>query len=430
MTRLPRLLGVLAALLSLGSCASDELVIRRDRFPLDPREELAGPFPDGVTKAWARLLAGDAAGAEAAFRAASSEASGMAADVGRVEALVLVGQPREASELCGALLEAGEATVALLVACGEARAREGDAVEGYGLYRRALARTSDRPGLAERAEQLRLAARDALSARARETTEEGLWDEARADIARALEFAPESAELLTQAGDIELEAGDSKIAFQRYREALVLDPKNSTLREKMGDLASQMGALDVAATLFDDLAREDPRFTSRAEEARLEFRVANWPDLERRAARSPRLTRAGAATLVWWMYPEVREAKVATGVIASDVVPRKDSRALTRALSLGLLEADRETHRASPDAPLTIAAGARLLLRLLGLVTSASQSLPCPRAGRRVPRSASESVQAAQACGLLEEPEGSTMSGPVFTRALDRIRALAESGKP
>ena len=65
--------------------------------------------------------------------------------------------------------------------------------------------------------------------------------------------------------------------------------------------------------MFERLAREDPRFQTRAEDARLAFRVANWPPAERQAARASRLTRAQAAQLLWWMVPEVREAKVKRG---------------------------------------------------------------------------------------------------------------------
>jgi tetratricopeptide (TPR) repeat protein len=426
---LPVLLTVVSSML-FTSCASNPPVGERDRFPLDPREDLAGPFPDGVSRGWSRLLAGDAGGAEAAFRGAAGDARDSAAQIGRIESLVLLGRQREAWDLCGPLLGEGEPTRPLLVACGEARARDGDAVAGYALYRKALARTDNRPVLAERAEQLRGAASDGLSAKARESVSRQQWEDARTEIGQAIEVAPERTDLLVEAGDIEAAAGKPEQALRLYREALQRDPENATLKEKTGSLALESGSLDLAVAMFDDLAKSDPRFTSRAEEARLAFRVANWPRAEREAARSARLTRAGAATLVWWMYPEVRDARVAGGVVASDVVSRRDSRALTRALALGLLEADRETHRANPDSALTLPAAARLLLRLLGFVVPESVSLPCPRAGQRVLRSAAESIQAAQACGLLPETENAAVTGVVFTEALDRIRLLSGPPKP
>ena len=398
---------------------------RRDRFPLDPREELAGPFSDGVVEGWRLLLAGDARRAESAFAAARSEGPGTAGEIGRVEALVLADRLADASELCRTLLESGEPTVTLLVACGEARARGGDAFEGYGLYRRAVARTSGRPGLVERMEALRVEARDKLAARARDAAVREAWDQARADIGRALVLDPESAALLAQAGDVESQAEEPQKALHLYREALHLDPQSIDIQEKIANLALETGDLDTAVSMFDGLSQSDARFRPQAEEARLAFRVANWPDLERAAAQSARLTRAGAATLVWWMYPEVRDARVAGGVIASDVLARRDSRALTRALALGLLEADQETHRASPDSAMGVGAAARMLLRLLAFVVPSSRTLPCPARTRRVLRSASESLQSAQACGLLEDVEGPTLSGAAFTRSLDRVRALA-----
>ena len=155
----------------------------------------------------------------------------------------------------------------------------------------------------------------------------------------------------------------------------------------------------------------------------MSFRVANWPVPEREAALSRRLTRAKAAQLVWWMFPEVREARVASGVVASDAVARRDSRAVTRAIALGLLDVER--HRARPDAPLTIASASRLLLRLLALVNRSPAGVPCLDASPRP--SASDAVRLAAACGLLSEESGPAVSGPAFTRSLDRLRSLASN---
>src|SRR5262249_45169501 len=159
----------------------------------------------GVSRGWSRMLAGDATAAEAAFRGAASESHSLSAEIGRVESLVLLERQREAWDLCQPLLREGEPPVSLMVACGEARARDADVASGYALYRRALARTGDRPGLSERAEQLRGQARDALSAKARESASRGQWKEARSELAQARDIAPESVDLLIQAGDIEAE---------------------------------------------------------------------------------------------------------------------------------------------------------------------------------------------------------------------------------
>ncbi len=124
------------------------------------------------------------------------------------------------------------------------------------------------------------------------------------------------------------------------------------------------------------------------------------------------------------MFPEVREARVASRVVASDAVARRDSRAVTRAIALGLLDVER--HRARPDAPLTIPSASRLLLRLLAFVNRSPAGVPCLDASPRRP-SASEAVRLAAACGLLSEESGPAVSGPAFTRSLDRLRSLASN---
>jgi len=429
-------LPVLVGLLLASGCATAppdrEPAARRDRFPLDPREEITAPVSDFVTSGWSALQRNDAREALRDFEAARQESGGggLAAQIGWIEASVLLGRFDEATAACSESLGGGEATVPLLVACGEASGRGGKPVEGFRLYRRALARASgDRAGLKTRAEELRIAGRGAMEAEAKLALEEARYAQARERIAVAIDLAPDQSALRVLAAEIEESAGDREAAFRRYREAFEMDPKNAALAEKVGDYAVKEGDPALAVSVFDELSKADAKYRPRAEEARLAFRVANWPAPEREAAESPRLTRGSAAALVWWMFPEVREARVSSAVIASDAVARKDSRAFARAVALGLLEVDRETHRGNPDATLTRIAAARLLVRLAGILHP-KQSPPClgPE-GSRAARSAAEAVRAAEECGLLEEGETNPPTGPELTRALDRIRALG-SGTP
>ena len=398
----------------------------RETFPLDPREEIAGPFADAVGTGWAALERGDPAAAIRDFEAArdGGGGGGLAAEIGWIQAAVLLGRFEDAAASCREALTRGEATVPLLVACGEASGRGGKPVEGYRLYRRAVDRTTGHPKLKARAEELRIAGRDAMAAEARVALEEKRWAEARERIAVAIDLAPDQPGLHALAGEVEEAAGEAEPAFRRYREAFELDPKNTVLAEKVGDLAVKLGDPALAVTVFDALARNDPKYREQADEARLEFRVSNWPEPEREAARSPRLSRVSAAALVWWMFPEVREARVSAGVIASDAVSRRDTRAFARALALGLLDVDRETHRGNPDATLTRAAAARFLLRLAGIVNPGG--VPCleKNGTRTPPRGSAEALRAAEECGLWSEGESEPPSGSEFIRVLDKIRAL------
>jgi Flp pilus assembly protein TadD len=427
--------GLLAAglqLLLASGCATAPNVVeapaKRDRFPLDPREEITGVVGESVASGWSALSKNDPRAAAREFEAARREGDGLAAQIGWIESAVLLGRFDEASAACAESLTGGEATVPLLVACGEASGRGGKPVEGHRLYRRALARAGGaRPGLKARAEELRIAGRDAMAAEARVALEEKRLAEARERIAVAIDLAPDQSSLRALSGEIEEAGGDLDAAFRRYREAFEMDSKNAVFAERVGDLAVKQGDPALAVSVFDELARSDPKYLARAEEARLAFRVANWPAREREAAGSPRLTRSSAAVLVWWMFPEVREARVSSAVIASDAVSRRDTRAFARAVALGLLEVDRETHRGNPDGTLTRPAAARLLLRLAGILYP-RDGPPClGEAGPKAVRSAAEAIAAAEECGLLEAGETSPPTGPELTRALDRIRALGAS---
>jgi len=414
-----------AAILSSTSCASATRgSAPSDRFPLDPREEMSGPFPDSIAKGWAALGRGDASSALVEFDAArrGGAVGAGAGTIGWIEASVLLGKFEPALEACGDALSAGEPTVPLLVACGEANGRGGKPPAGYRLYVQAVSRRGDRPALKQRAEELRAAARDSLAALARVSAEENRGAEARERMAEAMLIAPESVPLRIQASEMEESAGETQKAFEHYRKAYEMEPANATVAERAGSLALELNEYAFAVAVFDSLSRTDPRFKTKSEEARLSFRVANWPAPEREAARSQRLTRAGAAALVWWMFPEVREARVASGVIATDAVARRDTRAFSQAVALGLLEVDRETHRGSPDAPLTLPAAARLLLRLVAVVRPAG--VACLPKGNPA-RSAAEAIKAAEGCGFWKAGEAAVPTGPAFTRTLDKVRALA-----
>jgi tetratricopeptide (TPR) repeat protein len=418
------------ALVVEGCASGPRQVPRRDRFPLDPREGLAGPFLAETVRGCEALAGGDAEVAEKAFAAArSGGVLQLAAEIGWVEVAVLGGRTGEAIASCDRLLSTGEPTLPLLVACGEALAASGDPYAGHDLYRRAVARDSDRPGLNARAEELRLAARDERLAAARASAERGEWAAARASAADAIAVAPESSAPRVLAGDIEKAAGEKAAALRRYREAMDLEPRDTALLKTVGSLALELEDYALAVSTFDRLARSDPREASRAADARMAFRVANWPPAEREAAHSRHVTRAQAAELAWWMVPEVREGRVSSGIIASDAVARRDSRAVTRAVALGLLEVDQEMHTVSPDGRLSVPAASKFLIRLLGLLKPPPGQVACLAKPPRGPLTNSEAMRLASACGLSFEREAGGVSGSDFLRALDRARVLVSSAE-
>jgi tetratricopeptide (TPR) repeat protein len=416
------------AMIWLAACAS---VPPRpaDGFPLDPRDGLVGPFDAAVRRGWKELASGQAARAESEFRRAGAGASATAARIGTIEALVLQARQADAAALCPGALEGPGPTAALLSACGEAFAGVGQPVMASDLYAQAVALSPGSARLRARADALRSTAVASLRASAAEAVVQARWREARAFAAQAVARDPGSALALWSAGDVECAAGEKRQALDYYRAAIETGATSPSQREEAGRLALEVQDYALAVAVFDGLAAQDPRYRAAAVEARLEFRVANWPEAERRAARSARLTRSGAARLVFWTFPEVRQARVTSDVVATDVLGRGDSLVVMRSVALGLLEVDAETHRARPDAALTRGAAARLLLRLARALLEAEAGPACLRAGGEGALAATDAIRVASRCGLLSESGGTVVGGRELTQALDRLRSLVESGE-
>ncbi|HEY7575744.1 MAG TPA: tetratricopeptide repeat protein [Thermoanaerobaculia bacterium] len=410
----------------LSACASrpSPIAIRED-FPFDPREGLTPPFPGAVERGWESLAAGDPATALERFARAPFDPAAPAAAIGRLEAALLLDRNAEAGQACERLLPTASRTVALLASCGEAAARQGKRKEGLALYREALAIAPERRGLRSRAEDLHVTLREELLRSAASKAAAKDPAAARAIYREAVELDPESSRVLAAAASFELASGSRGEAFELYRQALERDPSNPELQQHVAELALAEGDPALAVSLYEALARSDPpTYSEKAAEARIAFRVQNWPPPEQSAARSARLTRAQTASLVWWSVPEVRDAYVTTGVIASDIVGRPDSRELARMLALGLLEVD-GSHRARPDAPLTTTAAARLSLRLLAMLRRGYGPPACLK--DRPTRRGGQAARAAAECGI-PIPSAGAVSGQDLLRALDKIRLLAETG--
>ena len=128
------------------------------------------------------------------------------------------------------------------------------------------------------------------------------------------------------------------------------------------------------------------------------------------------------------MFPEVREAR-ATGAVASDVLDRRDTPALVRAVSLGLLDVDSDTHRARPDASLSRTAAAQMMLRLAGWLGGARAPLPCLKDSPGPWRGGADALRLASRCGLLSESGGAAVSGPELMRGFDRLRSSLPAGE-
>jgi hypothetical protein len=191
---------VVSAVIAFSRCASAPAPpAPRDRFPLDPRGGLTGPFDPSIERGWRALEAGDPAGAHREFARASGEDSRRAAAIGSIESLVGLNRAREAEALCAGELELPQSTVPLLTACGEAAWLAGDEIAAFERYDRAAERSPGRAGIANRTEELRARATDVTLAAALRDAQEGRRAEARVQLAKALAWNPASGPVLARA---------------------------------------------------------------------------------------------------------------------------------------------------------------------------------------------------------------------------------------
>ena len=193
-------------------------------------------------------------------------------------------------------------------------------------------------------------------------------------------------------------------------------------REFQASLAMKTRRFGEAVDLYAELAATNPAFEEKADEARLEFRIENLPEAARKAAHSPRLTRAQLASLLWWTVPEVRAAAVvASPDVATDVVDHPDRQALVKAIGLGFLAVARETHHVRAEAFVSRAEFPAALRRLGQLVGSGRRPVRC--------LAGDSGTGALAACGILPESKIRTLSGKEALRAIERTARMSREGE-
>ncbi len=307
--------------------------------------------------------------------------------------------------------DASVANARALATRAEAAATEGrlrDALDGY---REAARLVPSDAQYAARAQELR----NALVERRVQEADEALGKKDAAGARRAavsiLEIDPQAAEgyrCLAKAAEA---GGAFEDAWSAAKRAHEIEPGDAATTEALASLAMKTSRWAEAESLYGQLGKTDPAFREKAAAAGLEFRIQNLPPPARRAALSPRLTRAQLAALLVELSPEVREARVPAGTeVAVDVVDRPERAALVRTIGLGFFAVSRDTHLVGADTPVSRTEMASHLRRLAAL---AGGELPCPA-------SLAE-------CGIL--PEGTRqVGGREAVAAIEATLRLARAG--
>lgn len=395
----------------------------------DPREgapppPLASRDAKALEAAVGAVRRGDAAGAERALAGRKGKGTVVPPPLRLAATYVAIAK----GDLEGARATLGELTAACptWVAAVEAEAdlalAEGRAPDALERYRTLLRLAASDRRAAARVESLRAEVAAGKRAEAEAALRSGDLDAARRAANSLLQLEPASPAAYVYLSQAAAAGGKNDDAWSWAKEARQKAPADPAVAAFAAEAASRARRFNDAAILFEGLAAADPAFAPKAEEARIEFRVQNLPEAARRAAESPRLTRAQLAALLQGTVPEFRDALVPPGAeIAVDVVDRADRATLVRAIGLGFLSVSAETHRVGAESGVgkdELAAALRRVALLTGRGRTPKGCLApeAPTAAGLV------------TCGILSETPSRNVAGREALRAVEKAARIGREG--
>jgi len=401
---------------------------------IDPRIGFA-ENPSAASKkfesAWRLLQQGQIAEAERRFtdierryptyRPATLALAAIALERGQnEEALSLIARSRgEQSDYTAADVYSAEAALAA-----------GDVRTAYDKYRVAAGEPNVPSSVASRLAEIRKQLFEQLfTAGSRGSTDE----QAIASLREALGIVPES-ETARAALVRRL------ISSKRYDEARrELDPlfmrglaDRPDVQEALVDIDVGHGHFQDAISRLDRLSRKhpDPRYTTRLQEIKDEYAMANMPPQYARALENAAITRSDAAVLIYWTVSAVRFAQnLSQPPIAVDISNVAGREELIRALALRLYSVDPVTRTVGPNRVVT-ASG--LLRTTASLVTLRG----APACGSGLPEEPNDLLRAEkllEACGIstseLKAAPEAPVTGKQARALLEKVEALLSTEK-
>ena len=367
---------------------------------------------------------GEAAGAGKALAGRRAKRSEVPAPLQLADAYAAIvrGDRDSAREALAGLTAAAPTWIAAVEAEADLAAAEGRAPDALERYRALLRLAPSDRRAASRVESLRAEVAAGKREEAEAALRAGDLDAVRRAGNSLLQLEPASPAGYVYLSQAAAAGGNADDAWAWAKVAREKAPSDPVVTAFAAEAASRARRFNDAATLYEGLAAKDPAFAPKAQEARIEFRVQNLPEAARRAAESPRLTRAQLATLLWWTVPEFRDALVPPGAeIAVDVVDRPDRAVLVRAIGLGILAVSSETHRVSADSAVgrEEMAGALRRTALLSGRGRAPKGCLAPEA---------PTAAALSSCGILSETPSRNVSGREAMRALEKAARIGREG--
>jgi len=254
----------------------------------------------------------------------------------------------------------------------------------------------------------------------------GRFDDAMRSLQRLQEVAPNETATLEAAASVARANGDAELELQAVRALHARDPDDRSVTERRAELEVEVGDASDGMRMMRELAAEYPDDSSIEEKAtRAEFlwRLQLLPPDVQEMARKPEVDRGDFATLVFWLFPEVRYGGVESARIANDVLEHPHRNEIVRVINLGLMDVDPSLHRFEPYRPVQRIEALGAILRFLGQENPPPACLG-PRSARLDASRAQVCEQAAQ-CRLIGSQEDCLPTAPMT--GLEVVDLLRES---
>ena len=226
----------------------------------------------------------------------------------------------------------------------------------------------------ERAAELRPKALEIIERRFEDALARGRYEEAQGHLEQLEAWEVEEGLLLTRRRELYFQTGESEAELEILRKSAEMElgfgdaETKVELLNRLGALELDVGDVRAGMDIFEALTAEfpeDPLLTEQVERARFLWRLELLPPKVKAIARLPELDRADFASLLYWLFPNVRFSTVQDPPIATDILDHPNREEVLKVLDLELMEVDETLHRFDPGNGATRQTALAALLSLL-----------------------------------------------------------------
>jgi tetratricopeptide (TPR) repeat protein len=310
--------------------------------------------------------------------------------------------------------------------------RDGDARAAFEAAMKADASLTN---LSARIDVLKFREIQNLIAAARNATNAGRLDEARAAYQRAIAATPDSAVLYRELGMVERRSGNVAAALEQFNRARMLDPGDAISLAQAGELLEERGDFAGAETAFRNAHNVDPSsgYDRKADAAAARARETGLPAEYRALPSAAQITRGDLAALIGIRLEDILRQAPRTAEVITDTAGHWAGQWIAEVTAAAVMPPF-DNHTFQPRAPVRRVDLAEAVNALLRIVSRTRPALQARMASRPTIPDVSTShlnypaVAAAVSTGVLPLDGGRfaterPVSGADAIAALDRLRA-------